>query len=163
MASSYSFDVVSEVDMQEVDNAINQALKEIKQRYDFKGCKASIELSKDEIKIVSDDEYKLNAVIDVLKGKLIKRGVSAKALDISKIENGSLGSAKTTAKIINGISKEKAKEVVAEIKSSKIKVQTQILDEKLKVTGKDKDDLQATIQLLKSKDFGIDLQFTNYR
>ncbi|GAA0115626.1 YajQ family cyclic di-GMP-binding protein [Clostridium senegalense] len=163
MASNYSFDVVSEVNMQEVDNAINQALKEISQRYDFKGSKTAIELGKDEIKIVSDDEYKLNAVIDILKGKFIKRGVSPKALELGKIENGSLGAAKASAKIINGISKEKAKELVSEIKSSKIKVQTQILDNQLRVTGKDKDDLQQTIQLLKSKDFNIDLQFTNYR
>lgn len=163
MASSYSFDVVSEVNMQEVDNAINQTLKEISQRYDFKGSKTEIELSKDEIKLVSDDEYKINAVVDILKGKFIKRGISAKALDIGKIEHGSLGSSKTTAKIINGISKEKAKELVSEIKASKIKVQTQIMDEKLRITGKNKDDLQEAIQLLKSKDFNIDLQFTNYR
>lgn len=163
MASNYSFDIVSEVNMQEVDNAINQTLKEIGQRYDFKGTKTQIELGKDEIKIVSDDEYKLNAVIDVLKGKFIRRGVSPKALELGKIETASLGSARVIAKIVNGISTEKAKKIVAEIKSSKIKVQTQIMDNQLRITGKDKDDLQAAIQLVKSKDFGIDLQFTNYR
>ncbi|WP_291582406.1 YajQ family cyclic di-GMP-binding protein [Clostridium sp. UBA6640] len=163
MASNYSFDIVSEVNMQEVDNAINQTLKEIGQRYDFKGTKTQIELGKDEIKIVSDDEYKLNAVIDVLKGKFIRRGVSPKALELGKIETASLGSARVIAKIVKGISTEKAKKIVAEIKSSKIKVQTQIMDNQLRITGKDKDDLQAAIQLVKSKDFGIDLQFTNYR
>lgn len=163
MASNYSFDIVSEVNMQEVDNAINQTLKEIGQRYDFKGTKTQIELGKDEIKIVSDDEYKLNAVIDVLKGKFIRRGVSPKALDLGKIEDASLGSARVIAKIVKGISTEKAKKIVAEIKASKIKVQTQIMDNQLRVTGKNKDDLQAVIQLVKSKDFGIDLQFTNYR
>lgn len=163
MASNYSFDIVSEVNMQEVDNAINQTLKEIGQRYDFKGTKTQIELGKDEIKIVSDDEYKLNAVIDVLKGKFIRRGVSPKALELGKIETASLGSARVIAKIVNGISTEKAKKIVAEIKSNKIKVQTQIMDNQLRITGKDKDDLQAVIQLVKSKDFGIDLQFTNYR
>ncbi|ARC85066.1 hypothetical protein U732_3937 [Clostridium argentinense CDC 2741] len=163
MASNYSFDIVSEVNMQEVDNAINQTLKEIGQRYDFKGTKTQIELGKDEIKIVSDDEYKLNAVIDVLKGKFIRRGVSPKALELGKIETASLGSARVIAKIVKGISTEKAKKIVAEIKASKIKVQTQIMDNQLRITGKDKDDLQAAIQLVKSKDFGIDLQFTNYR
>jgi uncharacterized protein YajQ (UPF0234 family) len=163
MASNYSFDIVSEVNMQEVDNAINQTLKEIGQRYDFKGSKTQIELGKDEIKIVSDDEYKLNAVIDVLKGKFIRRGVSPKALELGKIETASLGSARVIAKIVKGISTEKAKKIVAEIKSSKIKVQTQIMDNQLRITGKDKDDLQAAIQLVKSNDFGIDLQFTNYR
>ncbi|HAG44630.1 MAG TPA: YajQ family cyclic di-GMP-binding protein [Clostridium sp.] len=163
MASNYSFDIVSEVNMQVVDNAINQTLKEIGQRYDFKGTKTQIELGKDEIKIVSDDEYKLNAVIDVLKGKFIRRGVSPKALELGKIETASLGSARVIAKIVKGISTEKAKKIVAEIKASKIKVQTQIMDNQLRITGKDKDDLQAAIQLVKSKDFGIDLQFTNYR
>jgi len=163
MASNYSFDIVSEVNMQEVDNAINQTLKEIGQRYDFKGTKTQIELGKDEIKIVSDDEYKLNAVIDVLKGKFIRRGVSPKALELGKIETASLGSARVIAKIVKGISTEKAKKIVAEIKASKIKVQTQIMDNQLRITGKDKDDLQAAIQLIKSKYFGIDLQFTNYR
>lgn len=163
MASSYSFDVVSEVNMQEVDNAINQALKEVKQRYDFKGTKTEIQLGKDDIKIISDDEYKLNAVIDVLKNKFIKRGISPRALDIGKIEEASLGTARTTAKLINGIATEKAKKMVADIKASKIKVQAQIMDNQLRVSAKDKDDLQATIQLLKSNDYGVDLQFTNYR
>ena len=117
----------------------------------------------EEVKIVSDDEYKLNAVIDILKGKLIKRGVSPKALEFGKVEHGSLGSARVNAKIVNGISKEKAKEVVAAIKDSKIKVQSQILDKQVRVSGKNKDDLQNIMQLLKEKDFGIALQFTNYR
>jgi len=163
MASSYSFDVVSEIDIQEVDNAINQALKEVKQRYDFKGTKTEIELGKDEIKILSDDEYKLNSVIDVLKTKFIKRGISSRALDIGKIEEASMGTARVTAKLVKGIATEKAKKMVADLKASKIKVQAQIMDNQLRVSGKDKDDLQSAIQLLKSNDYGIDLQFTNYR
>lgn len=163
MASTYSFDVVSKVDMQEVDNAINQATKEISQRYDFKGSKSTIELMKDEIKILSDDEYKLKTVIEILKGKFVKRGISPKALDIGKIDDGSLGTVRVVAKLINGISKEKAKEIITEIKNSKIKVQAQILDDQLRVTGKDKDELQAVINLIKQKDFGVALQFTNYR
>ncbi len=163
MASNYSFDVVSEVNMQEVDNAINQTLKEIKQRYDFKGSKTEIELQKDEIKIVSEDEFKLNAVIDVLKGKFIKRGISSKALEVGKIQDASLGSAKVNVKIVKGIAMEKAKKIVSDVKGSKIKVQCQIMDEQLRVSGKDKDDLQAVMQLIKGNDYGIDVQFTNYR
>ena len=163
MPSSYSFDVVSEVNMQEVDNAVNQTLKEISQRYDFKNSKTEVELGEEEIKLASEDEFKLNAVVDILKGKFIKRGISPKALDLAKIEKASLGTVRQTAKIVKGISKEKAKDIVAEIKGSKIKVQAQIMENQVRVSGKDKDDLQAAIALLKSKDFGIELQFTNYR
>ncbi|MDD7794963.1 YajQ family cyclic di-GMP-binding protein [Clostridium sp. 'White wine YQ'] len=163
MASSYSFDIVSQVDMQEVDNAVNQSLKEISQRYDFKGSKTSIELLKDEIKIHSEDEYKLKTVIEILKAKFVKRGVSPKAIDIGKIDNASLGTVKVTANIINGISKEKAKEIQSSIKESKIKVQTQVMEDQLRVTGKNKDDLQEVIGLVKQKDFGIAVQFVNFR
>ncbi|MCM8709875.1 YajQ family cyclic di-GMP-binding protein [Clostridium sp. SYSU_GA19001] len=163
MAGSYSFDVVSEVNMQEVDNAVNQAKKEIEQRYDFKGSKTEIEVKDDEIKITSDDEYKLKSVIEILKAKFIKRGISPKALDFGKIDKAALGTVRQTAKIVKGISKEKAKAIAAEIKASKIKVQAQIMEDQLRVSGKNKDDLQETIALLKSKDFGIELQFTNYR
>jgi uncharacterized protein YajQ (UPF0234 family) len=149
--------------MQEVDNAINQALKEITTRYDFKGSKAEIKLNGEEIKIVAEDEFKINSVTEILIAKFIKRGISAKALDFEKIETGTLGSARQTAKIVKGISKEKAKDVVADIKASKIKVQAQIMDVQVRVTGKDKDDLQKTIALLRSKDYGIELQFTNFR
>jgi len=163
MASSYSFDVVSEVNMQEVDNAVNQTLKEISQRYDFKGSKTEVELGDDEIRLSSEDEFKINSVIEILKGKFVKRGISVKALDFSKLEKASMGTVKQTAKLVKGISKEKAKEITSEIKNSKIKVQAQIMDTQVRITGKNKDDLQAAITLLKSKDFGIELQFTNYR
>lgn len=163
MANSYSFDVVSEVNMQEVDNAVNQAKKEISQRYDFKGSNTEVELKEDEIRISTEDEFKLSAVIEILKGKFVKRGISAKALDFGKLEKASLGGVRQNAKIVKGISKEKAKDIVGEIKNSKIKVQAQIMDTQVRITGKDKDDLQAAIALLKSKDFGVDLQFVNYR
>lgn len=163
MPSTYSFDVVSEVDLQEVDNAINQARKEIEQRYDFKGSKTEIDLGEEEIKISSDDEFRLKAVVEIIKAKFIKRGISAKALDLQKIEKASLGTVRQNAKIVKGISKEKAKDVVAEIKNSKLKVQTQIMDNQVRVSGKEKDDLQAVMAMLRAKDFGIDLQFTNYR
>lgn len=163
MATTHSFDIVSDVDMQEVDNAINQALKEIKQRYDFKNTITEIILGKDDIKIISDDNYKLKSVIEVLISKLIKRGISGKALDLDKPAPETLGAARQTAKIVKGISTEKAKKIIAEIKSSKIKVQAQIMDNQLRITGKDLDDLQQVMALVKSKDFDIALQFTNYR
>ncbi|MBW9151119.1 YajQ family cyclic di-GMP-binding protein [Clostridium estertheticum] len=163
MATAHSFDVVSDVDMQEVDNAINQALKEIKQRYDFKNTITEIKLGKEDIKIISDDDFKLKSVIEVLVAKLIKRGISGKALDLDKKEEATLGSARQTAKIIKGISTEKAKKIIAEIKSSKIKVQAQIMDNQLRISGKNLDDLQEVMALIKSKDFDIALQFTNFR
>lgn len=163
MANAYSFDVVSEVNMQEVDNAINQALKEIAQRYDFKNSKTEINLVDEEVKVSTEDEFKLNSAIEILKVKFIKRGISAKALDFGKIEKGSMGTVRQNAKIVKGVSKDKAKDIVAELKASKIKVQAQIMENQVRVSGKDKDDLQQAISLLKSKDFGIELQFTNYR
>ena len=163
MAAAHSFDIVSDVDLQEVDNAINQALKEIKQRYDFKNTITEITLVKEDIKIISDDDFKLKSVIEVLVSKLIKRGISGKALDLGKQETATLGSSRQTAKLVKGISPEKAKKIIAEIKSSKIKVQAQMMDNQLRVTGKDLDDLQEVMALIKSKDFDIALQFTNYR
>ena len=163
MPSTYSFNVVSEVNMQEVDNAVNQSKKEIDQRYDFKGSNTQIELGEDEIKISCDDEFRLKAVVEILKSKFIKRGISPKALDMGKVEKASMGTVRQVGKLVKGISKEKSKDIVAEIKASKIKVQAQIMENQVRVSGKDKDDLQQAIALLKSKDFGIDLQFTNYR
>lgn len=163
MASNYSFDVVSEVDLQEVDNAINQAMKEISSRYDFKGCTAEIERTDEEIKVHGQDEFKLNAMKDILDSKLIKRGVSLKSLDYGKLEEASMGTARQVAKIVKGISKEKAKLIVADIKDSKLKAQAQIMDTQVRVQSKDKDILQSVIALLKGNDYGIDLQFTNYR
>jgi uncharacterized protein YajQ (UPF0234 family) len=158
-----SFDVVSTVDMQEVDNAVNQAVKEIGQRYDFKGSKSSITLEKDGLKVISDDDYKLKAVIDVLQSKLMKRGISIKALDYGKVEPAAGGTVRQMITIQQGISKEKGKEINAAIKESKIKVQSQIQDEQVRVTGKNRDDLQEAIALLKAKDLGIDMQFVNFR
>lgn len=163
MATTNSFDVVSEVDMQEVDNAINQTKKEISQRYDFKGALAEVELNNEEIKINAQDEFKLTAIMEILKGKLIKRGVSPKSLDLGKVEKANMGTVRQVCKIVKGISKEKAKVIVADIKASKIKVQAQIMENQVRVSGKDKDDLQAAIQLLKGKDYDVALQFTNYR
>lgn len=158
-----SFDVVSEVDMQEVDNAINQTMKEIRQRFDFKGSKAEISLEGEEIKIIADDEFKLKSVIDILETKAIRREVPLKSLDYGKIEPASGGTVRQMVKIQRGISKEKGKDIIAAIKQQKLKVQSQMMDDQVRVTAKKIDDLQATIQMLKSQDFGIELQFTNFR
>lgn len=158
-----SFDIVSKVDLQEVDNAVNQASKEIAQRYDFKGSKSELTQEKDQIKILADDDYKLKAVIDVLQSKLIKRAIPIKALDYGKLEQASGGMVRQIITIQQGISKEKGKEIVAAIKESKLKVQGQIQDDQVRVTGKNRDDLQATIQFLKGKDMDIEMQFTNFR
>lgn len=163
MAKDCSFDVVSEVDMQEVDNAVNQASKEISQRFDFRGSKAAITLDGTEIKVVADDDYKLKNVVDILQAKVIKRGISLKNLDYGKIESGFSGTARQIIKIKKGIDKENAKDVVSSLKNSKIKVQAQLMDDQVRVSGKNKDDLQNAIAHLKQGDFNIALQFVNFR
>lgn len=163
MAQDASFDIVSKTDMQEVLNAIQQAQKELSQRFDFKGSSSSIELSNDEITLVSDDEGKLRSVIDIVETKLVKRGVSLKALDYGKLEAASMGTVRQKAKIVQGIESEKAKAIVKAIKDAKLKVQASIQSDQVRVSGRNKDDLQKAIALVKEKDFGIPLQFTNYR
>ncbi|MEZ4690529.1 MAG: YajQ family cyclic di-GMP-binding protein [Ignavibacteria bacterium] len=165
MANQFSFDIVSEVDYQEVDNAINQALKEILQRYDFKGSKSDISLNKKEhtINAASDNDYKLKAVIDILQNKMIKRGISIKALKYGNIEPASGNTVRQEIKLQQGIEKEDAKKVVKMIKDSKLKVQASIQDEQVRVTGKDKDDLQNVMKLLKDSELDFAFQFTNYR
>ena len=163
MAKDCSFDVVSEVDMQEVDNAVNQAKKEIGTRYDFRGSKSEINLEGDTIKIIGDDEYKLNAIIDVLKGKMVKRNVAIKNLDYGKVEPAAGATVRQVITIKKGITKENAKEVVKAIKNMKLKVQAFIQEDQVRVSGKDKDDLQAVIQMLKQLDVPIELQFVNFR
>lgn len=158
-----SFDIVSKVEMQEVDNAVNQTIKEIGQRYDFKGSKSEITQEKESIKVLADDDYKLKAVIDVLQSKFLKRNISIKALQYGKVEPASGGMVRQIIMIQQGISKEKGKEIIAVIKESKIKVQAQIQDDQVRVTGKNRDDLQATIQLLKGKDLEVEMQFVNFR
>lgn len=158
-----SFDIVSKVDMQEVDNAVNQAIKEIGQRYDFKGSKSEITQEKDSVKVLSEDDYKLKAVIDVLQTKFLKRNISIKALQYGKIEPASGSMVRQIISVQQGISKEKGKEIIAVIKESKLKVQAQIQDDQVRVTGKNRDDLQDAIQLLKGKDLDVEMQFTNFR
>ena len=165
MADQFSFDVVSEVEMQEMKNAVDQATKEIKQRFDFKDSKTEITLKEKEkeLMVVSDDEYKLKAVQEIIKAKCVKRGVSLKAFDYGIVEPALSGTVRQTAKIQSGLTSEKAKEIAKAIKDSKLKVQAQIQGEQVRVLSKSKNELQAAIAFLKSKDFGVDLQFTNYR
>lgn len=165
MAAQFSFDIVSEVDLQEVDNAINQASKEIHQRYDFKGSKSEITLNKKEntINLVSDDEYKLKSVIDVLQNKLIKRGISVNAMKYGTVESASGGTVRQELKLQQGIEKDDAKYIVKLIKDSKLKVQASIQENQVRVSGKAKDDLQSVMKLLKDSDLKFAFQFTNYR
>ncbi|HKV81524.1 MAG TPA: YajQ family cyclic di-GMP-binding protein [Candidatus Sulfotelmatobacter sp.] len=158
-----SFDVVSKVDVQEVSNAIQQALKEIHTRFDLKDSKSNVEQEKDAIVLHSADEYKLKAVNDILQQKLVKRGVSLKALTYGPVEPAAGGTTKRRVTMQQGIAIEKAREIVKLVKDSKKKAQASIQGDLVRISGKDRDTLQEVIALLKGHDFGIDLQFTNYR
>ncbi len=164
MAAENTFDIVSKVDLQEVSNAIQNALKEIHTRFDLKDSKSEITLEgKDAIIMTSADEYKLKAVNDILQGKLVKRGVPLKALTYGTVEEAAGSRARQKITMQQGIPTEKAREIVKVIKDSKKKVQAAIQGDTVRVSGKDRDTLQEIIALLKGRDFGIDMQFTNYR
>lgn len=163
MAKDSSFDVVSQVNMQEMDNAVNQVKKEIEQRYDFRGSNASIELEEKCVKIAAEDEYKLETITDMLRVKMAKRGISLRCLVPGKVEPAAKGTVRQQLDIQQGISKDKAKAIVAAIKATKLKVTAQMQDDQVRVSGAKKDDLQAVIQTLKAGDFGVDLQFINMR
>jgi uncharacterized protein YajQ (UPF0234 family) len=163
MPQDFSFDIVSKTEMQEVTNAVQQAQKELAQRFDFKGSKSSIELTAEEIVLVSDDEGKLRSVKDILETKLVKRGVSLKALEYATLEQAAGGTVRQKAKIVQGIEIEKAKAIVKAIKEAKLKVQASIQSDQVRVTGRAKDDLQKAMAVVKGNDYGIALQFTNYR
>jgi uncharacterized protein YajQ (UPF0234 family) len=158
-----AFDIVSEVNMQEVENAINQAKKELAQRYDLKGSKCDIEWDKKVITLVGDDTYKIGAVKDILQNKLHKRGVDFSSVKFSEPQPAGMMTLRQKGEIRQGIDKEAAKEIIKKIKDSKIKVQAQIMDEQVRVTSKSIDSLQETIALCRSQTFGIPLQFTNMR
>jgi cyclic-di-GMP-binding protein len=159
-----SFDVVSEIDMQEVRNAVDQASREIANRYDFKGTDSAIELGETQITLRSVSEDRLNALRQVLEEKLVRRKVSLKALDYGKVEEASGGTARQTADLVAGISTEKAKAINKFVKGLGLKgVQSQVQGEQLRVSGKKRDDLQSAIQALRDEDFGIPLQFSNFR
>jgi hypothetical protein len=162
MADS-SFDIVSSVNLQEVKNAIAQATKEIQTRFDLKASGSSVELQGEEIALASSDEFKLKAVRDVLEERLVKRGVSLKALTYGTTDQALGGTVRQRVTLQKGIPTDKAREIVKLIKGAKLKVQAAIQGDQLRVSGKNKDDLQGVIRLLKGTDLGIDMQFTNYR
>ncbi len=163
MAAEHSFDVVSSVDLQEVKNAIGQALKEIVTRFDLKGSSSSIELSEEGLLLSSSDEFKLKAVRDVLEGRLVKRNVPLKALSFGKIEAAFGGTVRQRVELQKGIPTDQAREIVKLVKETKLKVQSAIQGDQVRVSGKDRDALQAVIKKLRESDLGIDMQFTNYR
>ena len=164
MAAENSFDIVSKVDFQEVRNAIDQAMKEVRTRFDLKDSKSEINLEGAEaIQLASADEYKLQAVTEILRQKLVKRGVSLKALTFGKVEPAAGSSVRQKISLQQGIAGEKAKEIVKIIKDSKKKVQASIQGDTVRVSGRDRDALQEVIALLKGRELGIDMQFTNYR
>ena len=163
MAAENSFDVACKIDMQEVTNALDQARREIETRYDLKGSKNEVTLEKTDITILAPDDMKLKAVVDILQSRLHKRGVPLKALTYGAVEQASGGALRQKIALQQGIPIDKAKEIVRLIKDTKIRVQAAIQEDQVRVSGKNRDDLQKIIALLKDKDLGIALQFTNYR
>lgn len=163
MASESSFDIVSKMDMQEMTNAIHQTEKEIASRFDFKGSKSSLTLDKETLVVVSDDDYKLGALIDILQSKMVKRGLPIKNIEYGSVESASLGTVRQRLKLKQGIDQDNAKKINILIRDSKLKVKSQIQGDQIRVTGKSRDDLQAIIQLLRKADLSLDLQFTNMK
>ena len=163
MAKESSFDVVSKIDLSEVTNAVTMAMKEIKTRYDFKGSKSEVRLENEELVLVSDDEYKMGQLKDVLISKLVKRGVPIKNLDYGKMEGASGGTVRQRAKLVQGIDKDNAKKINLIVKNVGNKVKSQIQDDQIRVTGKSKDDLQQVIAAIREADLSIEVQFINFR
>jgi uncharacterized protein YajQ (UPF0234 family) len=166
MASQASFDVSTGADLQEVDNAVNQSLKEIAQRYDFKGahCSITFDRAKNQIQLEADDDYKMKAVVDVLNGKMVKRGVPVKNLKMGEVQPAAGGKVRCEITLTQGIATDIAKEIVKAVKAQNFKkVQVSIQGEELRVSAPSKDELQTVIQFLRGKDFGIELKFGNYR
>lgn len=165
MADEHTFDIVSKVDLQEVSNAVQQAVKEISQRFDFKGSKSSIDLSKEkaEITLVVDDDYKLKSLTEILKAKLVKRNVSLKTLNFGNVEKAAGDTLRQLVSLQQGLSPERAKDITKLIKETKLKVQTEIQKDQVRVRAKKIDDLQALIKMLKEKDFDFHIEFINYR
>lgn len=158
-----SFDIVSELNRQELKNAVDQVHREIKQRYDFKGSKSEIKEEKDHLIFISDNEYKMKSLIDVFQTKAVKRGLNLKAFDYGKVEPAAGDTVRCHVKIIQGIDTDRARELVKKIKSLKLKVQAAIQEQQVRVSGKKRDDLQAVITAIKELDYPIPLQFVNYR
>lgn len=158
-----SFDIVSKVDFQEVDNAVNQTMKEIGTRYDFKGSRAEVTRNGEELLLNAEDDYKLSQMTDLLSQRLVKRGIDLKALDFGKVENAAGNSVRQKVKVKVGVDAEVGKQINKWIKDSKLKVQSSIQGDQLRVAGKSRDDLQSVIAALRGQDFGLPLQFVNFR
>ncbi|MGD7009153.1 YajQ family cyclic di-GMP-binding protein [Metabacillus sp. 84] len=163
MSKENSFDIVSKVEMPEVQNAIAVALKEIQNRYDFKGSKSDIKLEKEDLVLISDDDYKLEQLKDVLISKLIRREVPVKNIQYGKVEGASGGTVRQRGKLVQGIDKDNAKRINNIIKNSGLKVKSQVQDDQVRVTGKNRDDLQQVIAAIRQAELPIDVQFINYR
>lgn len=163
MAKENSFDIVSKIDQAEITNAINQTIKEVRQRFDFKGSNANVQLEKEELVLTAEDDTKLRNMNDIFQQKLVRRSVPLKALSYGKVEPAAGGTVRQQIAIQQGIPQDKAKEIVKFIKDAKLKVQASIQGDTVRISGRDRDILQEVIQALKSHDFEIDMQFTNYR
>jgi uncharacterized protein YajQ (UPF0234 family) len=162
-AKEFSFDIVSRADMMEVRNAVDQAKRELANRYDFKGTKAEIQFEKDEITLVADDEFRMGQLTDILTSKMVKRGIELRQLDFGKLEPGSGVSVRQKVTMKQGIAQEHAKPLIKQIKDKGLKVQAQIQGDTVRVTGKDKDELQKAIAFVKSLDLPVPVRFENYR
>lgn len=158
-----SFDIVSEVNTMEIENAVNQANKELANRFDFKGSKAAITLEKNEIKLSAEDQFKIKALVEMVVGRLAKRNISLKSVDQGEPDISPLGHARQVIKIKQGLESDVAKQITTFIRETKLKVTTQIQDQQVRVTGKNRDDLQAVIAAVKGKDFPAALDFKNFR
>ncbi|MFA4886057.1 MAG: YajQ family cyclic di-GMP-binding protein [Desulfotomaculaceae bacterium] len=163
MAKENTFDIVSRVDLQEVRNAVDQSIRELRTRFDFKGSKSDIIYDGEEITLVGDDEFKLKNVIDILETKMVKREINLKALRYGKIEPAAKDTVRQKVSLVQGLDKDRAKVITKLVKDSKLKVQVAIQGDQVRISGKNRDDLQAIMQIIKDHDFDIPLQFVNYR
>ncbi|MCL5058099.1 MAG: YajQ family cyclic di-GMP-binding protein [Actinobacteria bacterium] len=163
MSKENSFDIVSRVDLQEIDNTLNQVMKEIRSRFDFKGSKCSVEFSDGSILMHADNDFKLKSLVDILEAKAVKRGINLKSFRYGKIEKASGDTVRQKAEVVQGVDKELGREIIKLVKEAKLKVQASIQEDQVRVTGKNRDDLQKVIQLIKDRDWEIPLQFVNMR
>ncbi|KJR97679.1 MAG: hypothetical protein VR68_12490 [Peptococcaceae bacterium BRH_c4a] len=163
MSKDNTFDIVSRVELQEIDNALNQVMKEIRSRFDFKGSKSSVEYSEGVLMIHADNDFKLKSVVEILEAKMVKRGINLKSLRYGKIEKAAGDSVRQKVDVVQGVDKDLAREIVKLVKDAKLKVQATFQDDQVRVSGKNRDDLQKIINLIREKDWEIPLQFVNMR
>lgn len=163
MAKENTFDIVSKVDMQEVRNSVDQAVRELRTRFDFKGSRSDIIFDGEEITLIGDDDFKLKNVVDILETKLVKRGINIKALRYGKIEPSAKDTVRQKLNLVQGVDKEQSKIITKLVKDSKLKVQVAIQGDQVRISGKNRDDLQEIIKIIKDYEFDIPLQFVNYR